>query len=193
MVGNTPGILPKTALVGSKAIYYPFTIPTKLNESATLVGTVNHTLVKNLNSTLQTAYTDLQPRGPAKWLLGLFDKVGESVAKSETIAARNKAVFWDPFSQGTEGIGRAFAGPGAYWYAKKVGVAEPTADTIKAALNTKLFKFPTAEELGGAAAPAAADAGVEAGPPPVQVTPAQLAEIEAAMQAAQGAGQVAAA
>ncbi|MEO6867985.1 MAG: hypothetical protein ABI200_08185 [Gaiellales bacterium] len=175
MVGNTPGILPKAALVGSRAVYYPFTIPQKLNDSATLVGQSSHNMVKGVTASVGQAYVDLQPRGPAKWLVPLFTKTMEAVDHSEKIATRNKTVFWDPVSEGSESIGRAIAGPGAHWYLRKAGMEEPTADAIKGVLNMGLFKFPTA---GPAPAPA----------PAPEAPPADAAS--AAEQAAQGAGEV---
>ncbi|MCW2926114.1 MAG: hypothetical protein JWM86_82 [Thermoleophilia bacterium] len=195
MVANTPGILPKAGLVGSKIINYPFTIPKQLNESATNVGKMNHDLVEGITGALGSGLQSLEPRGPAKWFVGLLAKVNGSVQHSRDIATRNKTVFWDPFGDGMAQVGQALGGPGAYWYAKKAGIEQPTADTIKAALAGSLFKFPTAEELGGAPpaaaevveasteAPAAPEA--PAGPPAGQAP-------EAAVQAAEGAGQIAA-
>ncbi|MCW2950215.1 MAG: hypothetical protein JWN41_1228 [Thermoleophilia bacterium] len=150
MVANGPGFLPKTALVASRIVYYPFTIPQKLNDSATLTGGVLNAVVGTTADTMGKAYEALQPRGPAKWLTPLFGKVAGAAAHSQEIATRNKTVFWDPFSQGAEGIGRAIAGPGAYWYLKKAGMEQPTEDAIKGVLNMGLFKFP---EAGPAPAP----------------------------------------
>ncbi len=205
MVANSPGILPKAALLGSKAIYYPFTIPTKLNESATKVGEANHRRVKNVTAGIGGAMASLEPRGPAKWLVGLLAKVHGSVERSEQIAARNKAVFWDPFANGTEQVGRAIAGPGAYWYAKKSGIEQPGADAIYGALNVGgFFHFPTAEEMaaskapvttpgsvpgkgeaGGGDAAGAVEAAAQQAPPEQQPAPQQAA--------AEGAAQVVAA
>ena len=195
MVANTPGILPKTALVGSKIINYPFTIPKQLTDSADTVGKAGHQLIGGLTNAIGGAYATLEPRGPAKWLLPLFDKVGAAVSKSEAIAERNKTVFWTPFGEGMAQVGQAFGGPGAYWYAKKAGIETPTADTIKNALAGGLFKFPTAEELGGSAAasseaptvdPVAAQAALEA------VVAAQPGAVPAGTeQTAEGAGQLA--
>jgi hypothetical protein len=169
------------------------------------VGEINHALVGSLNEAFKTAYTDLKPRGPAKWLLPLFDKIGTAVGRSQEIATRNKTVFWDPFGNGMAQIGQAFGGPGAYWYAKKAGVAEPTAQTIQNALSGGLFKFPTAEELGGGGGGGDAGATVDPGAGGGAVDPAAAqAAIEAAIaaqqgsmpagtqQVAEGAGQVAA-
>lgn len=204
MVANSPGILPKAALFGSKAIYYPFTIPKKLNDSATTVGAVNHTLVKGFADTLLATQEALQPRGPAKWLFSLADRVSKSVDHSAQIAQRNKDVFWDPFSNGTEQVGRAFAGPGAYWYAKKSGIEQPTADAIYGALNSGgFFHFPSADEMLAAKAPVTTpgSVGEASAAPPVSDG---AATVEAASQgapqgdpgaatqgAAEGAGQVA--
>jgi hypothetical protein len=163
MVANSPGILPKAALVGSRAVYYPFTIPKQLNDSATLTGAALNGAVGGINASIGNAYASLKPRGPAKWLLPLFAKVDTAVKRSDEIATRNKTVFWDPFSEGVEGVGRAVAGPGAYWYLKKAGVEQPTSDMIKGVLNMPLFSFPSAPPAGGdgggdAAAAAAAAA-----------------------------------
>lgn len=196
MVANSPGILPKAALVTSRAVYYPFTIPQKLNDSATLTGAALNGMVKGVNASVGNAYAALQPRGPAKWLLPLFAKVDEATTKSESVAQRNKAVFWDPFSQGTESIGRAIAGPGAYWYLRKAGLEQPTADDIKGVLNMPLFSFPVAGSAappaggeGGGEAAAAAQAQAEAEAAAAQQ---QAAAQQGANQAAEGAGQVAA-
>lgn len=183
MVANTPGILPKTALVGSRAIYYPFTIPQKLNDSATLTGAALNGMVNGITASVGKAYVDLQPRGPAKWLLPLFQKTIDATVKSDQIAQRNKTVFWDPFSQGVEGVGRAFASPGAYWYLKKAGVEQPTQDMIKGVLNMPLFSFPVPS-----AAPPAEGPPAEA-PPADNAAAAAAAAQQAAAQAAEGAGQ----
>lgn len=174
MVANSPGILPKTALVGSRVVYYPFTIPQKLNDSATLTGAALNGMVGGINASIGNAYASLKPRGPAKWLLPLFSKVDSAVKHSDQVAARNKAVFWDPFTQGIESVGRGIASPGAYWYLKKAGVEQPTQDMIKGVLNMPLFSFPTAAPSGGSDAAAAA---------------AQQAQQQAAQQAAEGAAQ----
>jgi hypothetical protein len=173
MVANTSpaGVIPKTAVVASRAVYYPFTIPQKLNDSATLTGAALNGMVGGINASIGNAYASLQPRGPAKALLPLFAKVDGAVKRSDEIAARNKAVFWDPFSQGTESIGRAIAGPGAYWYLRKSGVEQPSADLIKATLQQKLFDFGPPAGGGGSAQAAVAAAA-------------------AANQAAEGAGEV---
>jgi hypothetical protein len=189
MVANTPGILPKTALVASKAIYYPFTIPQQLNDSATLTGAALNGMVNGVTASIGKAYVDLKPRGPAKWLIPLFQKTIDATVKSDQIAQRNKTVFWDPFSQGVEGVGRAFASPGAYYYLKKVGVEQPTQDMIKGVLNTPLFTFPVPS--GGA------DPGAQGGPDPAAEAAAAEAAAQAAAQAgaaqaAEGAGQAAA-
>lgn len=182
MVGNVPGILPKTALVGSRAVYYPFTIPKKLNDSATITGAALNGMVAGINSSVKSAYEQLQPRGPAKWLLPLFDKVDHATTHSSEIAQRNKTVFWDPFSEGMEQVGRAFASPGTYWYLKKAGVEQPTQDQIKSVLNMPFFKFPDGAEVGGGMAPEPEAGAAEA-----------VAASAAAEQAAEGAGEVAAA
>jgi hypothetical protein len=184
MVANSPGILPKAALVGSRVAYYPFTIPTKLNESATLTGAALNGMVGGINASIGNAYASLKPRGPAKWLLPLFTKVDAAVKHSNDIAVRNKTVFWDPFSQGTEGIGRAIAGPGAYWFLRKSGVDAPTEGQIKGVLQAKLFDFsvPGGEAAGGEVdAAAAAAAAAEA--------QAQAAAQQGANQAAEGAAE----
>lgn len=186
MVANTPGILPKTALVASRAAYYPFTIPTKLNNSATLVGAVNHSLVDSVAGTLVKAGEALQPRGPAKWLFNGISRIGAANAKSAEIAQRNKTVFWDPFSQGTESVGRAIAGPGAYYYLRKAGMEKPTEDAIKAVLQAPLFSFPTVGSAPSGDAPSGGEAEAAA------QAQAEAQAQAAAQQAAEGAGQAAA-
>ncbi len=95
-----PGLVPKGALTTSRLIYKPFAFPAKLNQTATDVGKVNHDLVRGLNATIGNAYGGLKPRGPAKWLMKIFQRVDQAVAISEAKATRNKNVFWDPFSTG---------------------------------------------------------------------------------------------
>lgn len=169
MAGSTPGILPKAALVGSRAIYYPFTIPQKFTDATTLVGSVGNGTVKSINATLGNAFMALQPRGPAKLLGKLFERIDAATTRSEAIAQRNKTVFWDPFSQGTETVGRAIASPGAYWYLHKAGMEQPTQDAIKGLLNLGFFAFPSAPtppaeqesvpvDAGGGAAPQTSEA-----------------------------------
>ena len=182
MVANTPGILPKTALVGSRVIYYPFTIPQKLNDSATLTGAALNGMVNGVTASVGKAYMDLKPRGPAKWLLPLFQKTIDATVKSDQIAQRNKTVFWDPFSQGVESVGRAFASPGAYWYLKKAGVEQPTQDMIKGVLNMPLFSFP----VPSGEAPPADNAAAAAAAAEAQAAAAAQA---GAQQAAEGAAQ----
>ncbi len=174
MVANSPGFFPKAAVTASRVAYYPFSIPQKLNDSATLTGsTLNH-MVGGINAAVGSAYAALQPRGPAKWLLPLFDRVNTAVAHSDQIAQRNKDVFWDPMSQGFEGIGRAIAGPGTYWYLRKSGVEQPTADMIKATLKQGLFDY----------SPPAGGGGGEIAAPSTPMP-------EASQQAAEGAGDIA--
>ncbi len=186
MVANSPGILPKTAVVGSRVAYYPFTIPAQLNESATKTGEALNGMVGGINASIGNAYAALEPRGPAKWLLPLFTKVDTAVKRSDEIAQRNKAVFWDPFSEGAEGIGRAIGGPGAYWFLKKSGVEAPTSDQIKGVLQAKLFDF---------SVPGGAPAGDGGGDATDVVAAAAQAQAEAqaqaaAQQASEGAGEV---
>ena len=178
MVANTPGILPKTALVASRAVYYPFTIPQKLTDSSYLAGKVGAGVFGASVGTLKSGIEALQPRGPAKWLVPLLAKFEAAAADNDRIAMRNKTVFWDPVSQGAEGIGRAFAGPGAYWYLRKAGVEQPTTDMIKGVLNMPLFSFPVPSGGGEQQPPADNAAAAEA-----------AAQAQAAQQAAEGAGQ----
>ncbi len=189
MVANSPGILPKSALVASRAVYYPFTIPQKLNDSATDTGKALNGMVGGINASIGNAYASLKPRGPAKWLLPLFAKVDGAVQKSDQVAQRNKTVFWDPFSQGVEGVGRAIASPGTYWYLRKAGVEQPTQDMIKGVLNMPLFSFPTAPPAGGDGCGDAAAAAQQAAAQ--QAAAEQAAAQAAAQQAAEGAGQAA--
>ncbi|MCW2974345.1 MAG: hypothetical protein JWN72_2618 [Thermoleophilia bacterium] len=196
MVATGPGFLPKTALVASRIAYYPFTVPQKMNDSATLVGASLNGAVAGINASIGSAYAALEPKGIAKWILPIFGKVQEATDHSTAIAARNKTVFWDPVSQGFEGIGRAVAGPGAYWYLKKAGMEAPTTDAIKAVLNMGLFKFP---DGGGGEAPAPSqtpapeptgDAGGGAdtqGTPPAETPPAETPAPGGGGDAAEGA------
>lgn len=194
MVANTPGILPKTALVGSRVIYYPFTIPQKLTDSSYKMGQAGTALLGGVNAAVGSAYASLEPRGPAKWLLPLFAKVDAAAKDNERIAMRNKTVFWDPVSQGAEGIGRAFAGPGAYWYLRKAGIEQPTTDQIKGVLNMPLFSFPVAAPAPPAEAPPADNAAAaEAAAAQQAAASAEAAAQAGAQQAAEGAGQAAAA
>lgn len=190
MVANSPGILPKTAVVASRLAYYPFTIPQKLTNSSYNTGAALNGMVQGINASVGNAYAALQPRGPAKWLLPLFTKVEAATVESTRIANRNKDVFWQPLSDGFEGIGRAVGGPGAYWFLRKSGVEAPTADQIKGTLQQKLFDFSVA---GGSAAGAGSEvdpAAVEAAVADAQTQAAQQA---GANQAAEGAGEVSAA
>lgn len=200
MVANTSpaGFLPKTAVVASRAVYYPFTVPQKLNDSATNTGAALNGMVKGINASVGNAYLELKPRGPAKWLLPIFDRVDAATDRSDQIAQRNKTVFWDPFSHGSESIGRAVAGPGAYWYLRKSGVEQPTAELIKGTLEQKLFDFspPTESPIpghgGGEPAPdpgpdPAADAAAAAA---AAAAAEQAAAQQAAVQAAEGAGEI---
>lgn len=182
MAGGSPGLIPKAALTTSRLVYKPFLIPMKLNVSATNVGAAAHGVVGAVNGSIGKAYIDMQPKGPAKWLVPLFVKTQEAVGKSSEKAARNKQVFWDPVSVGSESIGRAIAGPGAYYYAKKAGIPEPgSQQVIQGLLNMPLFSYPGGGGGGQAAPPA--DGGGEpaaAEPPPPQ---------EGANAAAEGAAQ----
>lgn len=190
MVANSPGILPKTALVASRAIYYPFTIPKQLNESATKTGAALNGMVGGINASIGNAYASLEPRGPAKWLLPLFAKVDGAVKESDRIAQRNKTAFWDPFSDGVEGVGRAIASPGTYWYLRKAGVEAPTQDMIKGVLNMPLFSFPSAPPAGAAGGEGGGDAA--AAQEAAAAAAAEAAAQQGAQQAAEGAGQAAA-
>ena len=161
MAGNVPGILPKTALVGSRVIYAPFKFPQKFTDAGTNMGTAINGAVGGVAASMGAAWEALQPRGPAKWFSPMFGKVAEAAQQSEKIGQRTNAIFWSPFSQGMEGVGRALAGPGAALYLSKAGM-EPTEDAIKGVLNMKLFQFPGGDG-GGAPAPSE--------PPPVEAPP----------------------
>ena len=173
-----PGIVPKAALTASRAIYYPFTVPQKMNDSATLFGQEAHKAVMGVNAAVGGFYQGLKPRHGAEKVMGLFVKIQEAVPKSAAMAQRNKDVFWDPFTSSVEGIGRAVASPGAYWYLKSAGMQAPTGDAIKQVLNMGLFDYPIpAPPAAGGGDPGAAAA--PSGPP------------AGAEQAAEGAGQTA--
>ena len=176
-----PTFIPKAVLTTGRVLHQPFEIPTEMTKSALLQGGTAHAAVGALNKAAADAVEALQPRGPAKWLLPIFAKVDAATTKSDAIAQRNKAVFWDPFSQGVEGVGRAIASPGTYWYLRKAGVEQPTQDMIKAVLNMPLFSFPSA--------PPAADGGGDAA---AAAAAQEAAAQQAAAQAAEGAGEVAA-
>lgn len=179
-----PGILPKAALTTSRLVYKPFLIPMKLDASATNVGNAVHAAVGGTNAAIAQAYMSLQPKGPAKWLVPLFVKTDGAVKHSMEIQARNKNVFWDPFANASESMGRAIAGPGTYWYAKKAGIPDPSnPDVIKGLLNMKLFEYPVGS--------AAAAGGGEPAPAQQQQAPAQPEG--AAQGAAEGAQQTQAA
>jgi hypothetical protein len=203
MAGNGPGFISKTALVGSRAVYYPFTIPKQLTDSADHVGQASETLIGGINAAVGNAYASLDPKGPAKWLLPLFGKIDTAVANSTGIRERNKTVFWTPLSEGFEGIGRAIGGPGAAYYLHKLGVDQPTKDQIQGLLQDKLFHFPadpgeipapkwnTGGDGGGSGgtggAPAPDSQPTPETPPASQVVVPQGAAVDAGA----GAGQVA--
>lgn len=190
MVANSPGPLPKTAVVASRIAYYPFTIPAQLTKSSHDTGKALNGMVGGINASIGNAYASLEPRGPAKWLLPLFTKVDTAVKESDRIANRNKDVFWQPLSDGFEGVGRAIGGPGAYWFLRKSGVEAPTADQIKGTLQQKLFDFSV---TGGAAAGAGGEVDSAAVEAAVAEAQAQAAQQAGANQAAEGAGEVSAA
>lgn len=173
--GGVPGLLPKAALTTSRVVYKPFTIPLELTKSSLAVGNAAHAAVGGANKAIAEAYISLEPKGPAKWLVPLFVKTNDAVGRSAQIAERNTKVFWAPFSEGMEGVGRAIAGPGAYYYAKKAGAPDPgNPDVIRGLLNMKLFDYPPGQAL----VPPGAQQQAPQGPPP-----------EAPQQAAEGAGQ----
>ncbi len=148
-----PGIVPKVVVTGARVANYPFTIPSQMTTSASKIAEVTHTAIPAINGAVRQAYEGLDPRGPAKWLLKLFDKVDEANTRSMGIADRNTKVFWGPFSEGMSQIGQAVGGPGAYYYAKKAGYADPAAE-IKNILST--WKFPTPAGGGAVDEPAPA-------------------------------------
>jgi len=184
MAGEIPGLIPKAALTTSRLVYYPFTIPTKLNNSALAVGGATHSMVAGVNAAMGNAYMGLEPKGPAKALAKLFVKVDESVKISAGKAERNEKVFWGPFSEGTRQVGQAVAGPGAYYYAKKAGSPDPSnPDVIRGLLEMKLFQYPPGDVL--VPPPPPAEQGAPA--PAPEGAPAPAPEGQA--QAAEGAAQ----
>jgi hypothetical protein len=175
-MAGSPGFIPKAALTTSRVVYRPFLIPQRLNDSATLVGAAAHNAFGGTMSSIGQAYVSLQPKGPAKLLIPLIEKSLQATKQSMEIADRNKKVFWDPFSAASESMGRAIAGPGAYYYARKAGFPDPSnPDIIKGLLNLKLFQYP----MPSGAAPAPQP---QAPPPPTG----------GAQDAGEGAGQAAA-
>jgi hypothetical protein len=154
MAGNVPGIVPSAALIGSRAIYKPFAFPAQFTKAGDNLGTAINGAVGGIASTLGQAFESLQPRHGMEKLTPIFGKVAEAAQQSEARGQKADAIFWNPFSQGMEGIGRAIAGPGTAFYLHKLGIDQPTEDMIKGVLEMKLFKRPTADEVGGAPAPA---------------------------------------
>lgn len=188
MAGTGPGILPKTALVASRAIYYPFSIPEKWTESMNNTGQALNTMAKNLNGSIGSAYMSLEPRGPAKWLAPLFGKVDQATDKSAAIGKRNYDVFWKPMSHGIAEVGSVIASPGAYWYLKKAGMEQPTHDAIKGVLEMPFFSFPTAPAAPAPEEPAG-DAPTGEAPPADAQTQEAPAPTGGAGDAAAGAGE----
>jgi hypothetical protein len=161
------GFFPKVALTTSRIVYYPFTIPAKLDGSATAIGAAGTQAVGAANAAIGNAYMSLKPRGPAKWLVPMFTHIDAGVKHSADIATRNKNVFWDPFSNGSQQIGQAVAGPGAYWYLKKAGDSTPSDPThIRAILEMGLFKYPQAATNAAEGAGNAAPPDTGGAPPP---------------------------
>lgn len=195
MAGTGPGFLPKTALVASRAIYFPFTVPQKMNDSSTLVGTELNHAFGGVVGAIGQAFVNLKPRHGMEKLIPVFQKGIDAVKHSDEVQARNKLV-WDPATQGIESVGRAIASPGAIYYLHKAGMEQPTQDAVKAVLNMPMFSFPVAGpapapsgEGGAPPAEGGAPAPQGEGPAPAGEGPAPAgAGAEAPAQAAAGAG-----
>jgi hypothetical protein len=145
----------KAGLFVGRALAYPFDIPQKMNVSATNVGQAANGAVNGINAAIATSYMKLEPKGPAKWLVPLFQKVNDATIRSDKIATRNKTVFWDPLGNGMDQVGMAVGGPFAYHYARKAGVENPTPNDIYALLYKR-------QPPGGGGGGGAADAGAGA-------------------------------
>ena len=159
-----PGAVPKVGLTLSRLIHKPFDIPMELTTSSYAVGKAGNDTVQALVGTVGQAYVGLQPRGPAKWLVPVFAKTLQATQHSQQIADRNTKVFWQPLSEGSEKVGMAISGPGAYYYAKKAGFPEPSDPKILSALiHSKGYPMPAPPQEGGGGGAEGAAQGAQGG------------------------------
>lgn len=151
-----PGIIPKVALVTARVADKPFHVPDLMTKGALTEGAAAHIVVAQTNAAVRQGVDALQPRGPAKLLTKLFDKVDASVAKSAGKAETNTKVFWGPLSESSKAMGQTIANPGAYFYAKKAGFPEPSSLELLAQLvHSKGFPTPPPAAKPEEPAPAA--------------------------------------
>ncbi|MCW2962290.1 MAG: hypothetical protein JWM25_1991 [Thermoleophilia bacterium] len=148
-----PSFGAKASLVTGRALQSAFDTPAKMTVAAGTTGAVTNAFITSVNASAKESYAALQPRGPAKWLEGLFAKVDKATAQSVEQADKATKLFWVPFSEGSHRTGNAAAFPFAARYADKVGIEIPkepaAADKLLAELlAAKGFPVPAAKPEG---------------------------------------------
>lgn len=164
-----PGFIAKAGLTAGRIAVKPFDVPMDMTVASRKVGNALNSTVAATNAAVGTAYMGLEPKGPAKLLGKVFERVNNATQTSEAKADRNTKVVWVPLSEGSSKIGDAIAGPLATHYLKKVGAPDPTnPQMIHELLRSKGYPVPQAAPEGAApqgAAPAAAPAEAPAPAP----------------------------
>lgn len=203
MAGQGPGAIAKGGLVVGRTLNYPFQIPLKVADASHLTGIEATKAFGGINASIGTAYEKLEPRGPAKWLSGLFVQFDQAAKRSIEIGDRNYNVFYGPAGKAISDLGVALGNPFAYGYAKSAGFPEPSDPKLlrRLLIREKGDPFfpmpaPAADPGGGgngggdAAAAAAAAAAAQTGAPPVDAAQAAAAlQAAVAQAAAQGQAQ----
>lgn len=139
------GIVPKVALTTARIAHKPFEVPTQLTNSALVTAGATYNFIGKSTQAARESYEALQPRGPAKLMLKLFDTADAATAKSIGRADTNTKVLWKPLSESSEQVGQAVVTPLAAFYAGKAGFPEPSnPDLIRELLHTKGYPKPAA-------------------------------------------------
>jgi hypothetical protein len=125
-VNSTPPVIAKVALTAGRALHQPFEVPTELSKAAFAHGEASHNLIGSVNAATAAAVETLSPRGPAKLLSRLFEKVDTSLSSSAQQAFRAQDLIWKPLSEGSIQVGHAVSNPFAHFYATKSGFTLPT-------------------------------------------------------------------
>lgn len=161
---SIPGLLPKAALTAARVAHKPAHIPEKMTNSALMTGGATHHFLAGANAAAKDAVAALDPRGPAKLLTNVFEKVDATGAASAAKAAASTQVLWKPLSVASEQLGQALVNPLAHIYAKSAGFEDPTSQDLLAALtHSKGWPVPPPpkEGDGGTEQPKAPDGGGE--------------------------------
>ncbi|MCW2974342.1 MAG: Dehydrogenase [Thermoleophilia bacterium] len=146
-----PPILAKASLVTARVIDKAADTPHAMTNAALAMGSTTHSVIGATNQIFAENFARLEPKGPAKLVSRLLEKIDSSVVSSAMKGQRSAEVFWVPFSDGVTQTGAAVANPFTLIYANKAGYTLPEDATEATALLASIrhpepyVRWPTAE------------------------------------------------